>query len=505
MYTGNKDLLLGIDVGTTGTKCSIYDLNGNIAATAYQDYPMIHKFADWTEQNPNRWWDCVCTNLRKCFSSSGVDSSRIAAIGLSCTNAICLTDENGQVLHNAIGLHDQRSGAQVAWLAEKVGAARIRSLSANKLAMGSCALSSIRWILDNYPELIRPGCKFLSPSGFIVKQLTGEFSINTSRADLACIGNIYTGDLEPEILARAEVPEWLLPKVYRANDIVGTVTHMAAEQTGLAPGTPVTAGSVDTVSASLGAGALNDGDLAITIGSSGRLCYISSKPNFDDKLINAHTINDNYLIIQTTNNAGVSLRWFKDTFGRAAYSNDELVDGNDYNRINLAVEAVSAGANGLIYLPYLSGEKSPIWDPNARGVFFNIGLDTSFGSFARAVMEGVAFSIRDCASTVIANISGDQPVPLGGGAANSRVWSQIFADVLGRPIQRLQNSETETLGDIIIAANAIGLECIPKDFGKTMAANSETLYPNKENTAVYDELFLKYKELYERLRPLYIR
>lgn len=505
MYTGNKDLLLGIDIGTTGTKCTVYDLNGNIMATAYQDYPMIHKFAGWTEQDPNRWWDCVCTNLRKCFSSGGVDSSRIAAIGLSCTNAICLTDENGQVLHNAIGLHDRRSGAQVAWLEEKIGAARIRELSANKLAMGSCALSSIRWIMDNYPQLIKPGCKFLSPSGFIVKRLTGEFSINTSRVDLACVGNIYTGDLEQEILSRAEVPAWLLPKVYRANEIVGTVTRAAAEQTGLALGTPVTAGSVDTVSATLGAGALYAGDLAITIGSSGRLCYVSTSPNFDDRLINAHTINDNYLIIQTTNNAGISLRWFKDTFGQAVFAKGAPVDGNIYEGINLAAASVPAGANGMIYLPYLSGEKSPIWDSNARGVFFNIGLDASFGSFARAVMEGVALSIRDCASIVTANISGDQPIPLGGGAANSRVWCQIFADVLGRPIQRLKNSETETLGDIIIAADAVGLPCIPKDFGKTLATDSETLYPNKDHTDVYEELFLKYKKLYESIRPLYIR
>ena len=291
--------------------------------------------------------------------------------------------------------------------------------------------------------------------------------------------------------------------MYRANDIVGTVTHIAAEQTGLAPGTPVTAGSVDTVAATLGAGALNNGDLAITIGSSGRLCFVSSKPDFNDKIINAHTINDNYLLIQTTNNAGVSLRWFKETFGRAAYSNDELVDDNIFDRINYSVEKSAAGANGMIYLPYLSGEKSPIWDAAARGVFFNIGLDASFGSFARAVMEGVAFSIRDCAAAVVTDISGNDRIPLGGGAAKSRIWSQIFADVLGRPIQRLGNSETETLGDIIIAANAVGLESIPKDFGKTIAASSETLYPNKEYAAIYDELFLKYKQLYEKLKPLF--
>lgn len=499
----SKDLLLGIDVGTTGTKCTVYDLNGRIAEAAYQDYPMIHKFPTWTEQDPDVWWSCVCVNLRKCFAGGKLDSSRIAAIGLSCTNAVCLVDENGKVLHNAIGLHDQRSGAQVEWLEKKIGSHRIRELAANKLAMGSCALSSIRWILDNHPELIRPGCRFLSPSGFIVKRLTGEFSVNVSRVDLACIGNIYTGELEPEILFKADVPAELLPKVYRSDEVVGTVTRAAAEQTGLAPGTPVTAGSVDTVAATLGAGALNDGDLAITIGSSGRLCYVSSVPNFDERLINAHTINDNYLIIQTTNNAGVSLRWFKDTFGQAAHGKKGQTGDGVYDRINFEVEQTPAGADGMIYLPYLSGEKSPIWDTAARGVFFNISLDGSFGTFARAVMEGVAFSIRDCADAVMAGTRGDTPIPLGGGAANSRVWSQIFADVLGRPIRRLRNSETETLGDIIIAAHAAGIREIPLDFGKCLAESGELLFPNKDNAAMYDALFEKYKELYMRVKPIY--
>lgn len=503
MFRGNGDLLLGIDIGTTGTKCSIYDFEGSIIATAYQEYPMIHKFEGWTEQNPDVWWRCVCENLQHCFSGGRTESSRIAAISVSCTNAVCLVDENGKVLYNAIGLHDQRAGDQVCWLEDKIGLPKIRALTGNRLAKGSCALSSMRWIIDHHPELILPGCKFLSPSGFVIKHLTGEFSINISRMDLACIGNIFTGKLEPAILEQAEIPEVLLPEVFKATDIIGTVSRKAAEQTGLCPGIPVAAGSVDTVAATLGSGAINPGDLAITIGSSGRICYVSESPNFDNKAVNAHTMNGKYLVIQTTDNAGVSLRWFRDLFGRAAYSPDELPDKNIYKRIDETAQAAGAGADGIIYLPYLAGEKSPIWNPDARGVFFNIGLNTSFGSFARAVLEGVAFSIRDCANWVLDTSDNKAAIPIGGGIANSRIWCQIFADILGRPILRLKTNETETLGDIIVAANAVGIEHITPDFGKKLSLKGETLYPRLEYRQMYDENFDRYKKLYEAVKPLF--
>ncbi len=502
----NGDLLLGIDIGTTGTKCSVYNFSGRIVATAYQDYPMIHPQPNWTEQDPRVWWACVCKNLHSCFGKQGIDSGRIAAIGVSCTNAVTLVDANGEPLYNAIGLHDRRSWDQLAWLEENVGKDYIRAVSGNRFSIGTCALTSMRWLIENRPELIEKGHKFLMPSGYVIQHLTGEFSINTSRVDLTTLGNIRTGQWEKESIERAQFPERLLPKVYKSTDIVGLVTEKAAAETGLKAGTPVTAGSVDTMAATVGAGTVYDGDCAITIGSSGRLCFVSDDPSGNQRIINSHlAFDDRYLVVQTTDNAGVSLRWFRDVFGPLAFKEGEKRTGSAYDRINEVVAAVKPDRSNIIYLPYLSGEKSPIWDADARGLFFNIGLGSDFGAFARAVMEGVAFSIRDCANLVTDNISGDSPIPLGGGIANSRVWSQIFADVLGRPMVRLKNNETETLGDIIIAANAIGLDCIPKDYGKTLAAEGEILYPNKELTGLYDELFAKYKDLYESVKHLYIR
>lgn len=493
-------LLLGIDIGTTGTKCSVYDLEGTIVATAYCEYPMLHLHPDWTEQDPRIWWDCVCRNLKACFAGGTIRNTDIAAIGVSCTNAVTLVDERGEPLYNAIGLHDRRADAQLKWLEDRFDSRSIHQLTGNRFSKGTCALTSMRWMIDERPELIEKGAKFLMPSGFVIHHLTGRFSINSSRMALTTLGDIRRSRWDESLVERAEVPARLLPEIYQSTDVVGYVTKKAAEETGLAEGTPVTAGAVDTMAATLGAGAVNAGDLAITVGSSGRICYVCDEPSSNERIINScFAFGGKYLSVQTTDNAGVSLRWFRDVFGDVVKTDGESV----YRKIDEAASKTLPSEKSILYLPYLSGEKSPIWNTEARGVFFNIGLESDFGSFARAVMEGVAFSIRDCAGLITDTLAGDSPIPLGGGVANSTFWCQIFADVMDRPMIKLKNNETETLGDIIIAANAVGLTQVPPDFGKTQAEKGKILYPNPENVKVYDRLFQRYKELYQRIEPMF--
>ena len=175
--TQNETLLLGIDIGTTGTKCAIYDLKGELVAHAYQEYSMIHPQPSWAEQDPHRWWNAVQTNLHNCFEQQGIDSSRIVSIGLSCTNAMTLVDEAGEPVYNAIGHHDKRADPQVAWLRERVGEDLLLRVTANKLDKGSFCLPSLRWLIDNRPELVARAYKMLMPSGYIIQKLTGKFSI----------------------------------------------------------------------------------------------------------------------------------------------------------------------------------------------------------------------------------------------------------------------------------------------------------------------------------------
>ncbi|MEA5012232.1 MAG: FGGY family carbohydrate kinase [Angelakisella sp.] len=504
MVSKNEKLLLGIDIGTTGTKCAIYNQKGDIVAHAYQEYAMIHPQELWTEQDPNRWWNAVQVNLKDCFTNQGINSSQIASIGLSCTNALTLVDENGNPVYNAIGHHDLRADPQVAWLKEHVGEDLVFSVTANKLDKGTFCLPSLRWLIDNRPELVEKAHKFLMPSGFIVHKLTGKFSINRPRTSLTSMADILTGEWSKEIIEKAQVPARLLPKPYSSCDIVGTVTKEAAALTGLMEGTPVSAGCLDTAVSTVGAGAIEAGDMALTLGSSGRVCYISDAPIYDKRLLNCRSPFDGrYIIIQSTDNAGISLRWFRDVFGKVAEQEAKKAGKPLYQYMDELAKASPAGAGGLLYLPYLSGEKAPIWNSKARGVFFNMGLGTGYGDFLRAVMEGVAFSMRDCISIMPGANDQTKAIPIGGGVANSRIWCQIFADVLNHPVVQLKSSETETLGDMIIAAQCVNINEVPQGFGRKMAHTGTTIYPNPENIEIYNKQFDKYKKLYSAVADLY--
>ena len=503
MVSEENILLLGIDVGTTGTKCALYDLKGNLVAHAYQEYPMIHPEECWTEQDPHRWWDAVQANLQDCFGRQGIDSGRVASIGLSCTNAMTLVDRQGEPVYNAIGHHDKRADAQVAWLKEHVGEELVLKVTANKLDKGSFCLPSLRWLMDNKPELMSKAYKMLMPSGYIIQKLTGAFTMNRPRMSLTSLADIRTGQWSREIAQKARIPLELLPDPCDPCDIVGHVTGEAARLTGLKEGTPVTGGCLDSVVATLGAGAVEKGDLALTIGSSGRVCYISDEPLFDKRLLNCRSpFGGLYTILQTTDNAGISLRWFRDVFGQAAAQEAEKAGMSIYGYMDRLAAQVPAGSGGLIYLPYLAGEKSPIWDSQARGVFFGMSLSTDYGAFVRAVMEGVAYSLRDCLEIMPAS-DPSRPIPMGGGAAGSEVWCRIFADVLGRPVLRLKSGETETLGDMIVAAESLGLKQVGRDFGRRLAQEGDLIRPDEANRQLYEEGFAKYKALYHHLRDLF--
>lgn len=490
-----KDLLLGIDIGTTGTKCTFYDMAGTMVASAYQEYPMLNPRPGWYEQDPQKWWDSVCKNLRACFSSKRVAKERVLAIGISGTNAVVLVDGNGSALCPALGLHDRRSEEQLAWLRERIDGAEILRITGNRLAKGSFALPRLKWMQEQLPEAMEKSRCFLTPGGYVTQHLTGEFIISHSRANLTLMADIHTGNWSDAIVEAAEFPRSRLPKSVAPCTVVGAVTAAAAAETGLLEGTPVAAENVDTVAATLAAGAVEPGDIAITIGSSGRVCCISGRPMINEKLLNCESpIPGRWTVIQTTDNAGVSLRWFRDVFGKTAA--EEVRGGESiYDVFNRMAAAVPPGAEGLLYLPYLSGEQSPIWNPSARGVFFGMGLESGYGHFVRAVMEGVAFSIKDCLGVL--ELEELPPfIPMGGGAANSGLWCQIFADVLGCPISKAPYAETETLGAAITAVKSVGS---PFPRGEAAPDKVPLFMPRREYTERYQESFRKYKSVYNHL------
>ena len=280
------------------------------------------------------------------------------------------------------------------------------------------------------------------------------------------------------------------------------MTARAAAETGLAEGTPVAGGAMDTVSAAVGAGAVTEGDVFMALGTCGRICHSSASEHFDRRIMNCRNAGTGqYLNVDATNNCGVALRWFRDRFGAAANAIPEVSGMNVYAAMDLLAERAVPGAGGVIFLPYFSGERCPIWDPDAKGAFIGMQLGTGFGDMVRAVLEGVAFSLRQ--GLELMNIAEGQPIALGGGIANSRIWCEIIANVLKHPIIRTDVNETETLGCAILVGHAIGLIDDMGEIGKRLIAEGETIFPEKEQTAIYDERYALYLELYERLKPVF--
>lgn len=489
----HADLLLGIDIGTTDAKCTFYLPDGRPVAGRCQEYPMLHPREGYAEMDPAEWWRAVGENLRSCLGAQGIDPARVAAVAVSDTNTFFPVDEEGNALHNAILQLDQRTADEVEWIKERLGEDRILALTGNRVARGTFAAPTLRWFLRHRPELVRRARCFLVPGGYVVHKLTGQFTISESRMCFTLLGNIRTGRWDAELAGLLGLPMDKLPRVCAADEIAGRVSPQAAEYTGLLPGTPVVAGAMDTVAAAVGAGATRAGDAFLAVGTCGRLCCILDRPEFDPRLMNCRGAEaGQFLSIGATNAAGASLRWFRDVFGRAAAEPGQPV----YAAMDRLAGQCQPGAGGLVYLPYLSGERCPVWDPDARGMFFGLSFRTGLPQFVRAVMEGVAYSLRESLEILRGRGFAPQQLTLGGGAANSRLWCQIFADVLGLPIQKLTVSETETLGGALLAGKAVGLVADPGAAARALGREGELFLPRAEAAARYRDGFALYRQLY---------
>ncbi|MCC8194193.1 MAG: carbohydrate kinase [Deltaproteobacteria bacterium] len=489
-------LLLGIDIGMGGAKCAFYDCRGNYVAGKGAEYGIITPRPGWAEQNPEDWWQAVTACIRECIGNQGISPADVAAVGVSCTNAVVPVDRDGKAVHNAIVLFDQRTDREVRWIKENLGEERVFRVTGNRVARGTFSLPSMLWLLKNRPEVAEKTWKFLVPSGFVTHKLTGNFSITKSRLSYTLLADVRKGDWDADLARDAGVPLSMLPTPYAATDVVGTVQASAAAATGLLEGTPVIAGAMDTASAAFASGAAKEGAIFLTVGSTVRLCYTTDSDRFDRRFMNTSGVmGPKWLYTGATSGAGASLRWFRDTFGRAMPG---LEPGTEPSFEDLSESAAGAspGAGGLLYLPYLVGERSPIWNPEARGVFFGIGLNTAFADFARAIMEGVGFSIRHLAEIILRNASAPPAIALSGGASKSAVWCQIIADIVGHPLIRLELGETETLGAALVAGHGAGLIRDPIGLIDMLVKKGKVYYPDPANKSLYDGMYALFLNVY---------
>lgn len=488
--------ILGIDLGTSSVKAMLFDAEQGVIAVRAEEYGVDIAHPGWAQQSPALWWESLVRVLRWLESHYREAYRSVCAVGYSGQmHGMVLTDAKGQPVRPAVIWLDQRAGRQL----EEIGAALseedMGNVFCNRVSSGF-AFPSLLWVREQEPEIFARAAHFLSPKDYIRYKMTGEIGAEVVDASSTTLFATGERDWAWEVIDRFHLPPQLFPKVHESADIAGTVTAQCEAQTGLPAGIPVIYGSGDQPAQSIGNGVIGPGRIISNIGTGGQISAFSSRPAYDKKLRTntfCHAIRDAWTIFGATLCSGMSLSWAKNKVFRAG----------SYEEINAAVAAVSPGADGLIYLPYLSGERTPHMNPDARGVFFGMTLGQEQGHFLRAVMEGVTYSLRDCLG-ILQELGIDAPeIIASGGATASPQWMQMQADILGKPVRVSRVKEQACLGSCLLAAVGTGvLPSLEEACGRFAVMDERVYLPDAANADVYREGYDTYRRLYERLWDL---
>jgi xylulokinase len=492
---GKMNYLLGIDIGTSGTKSVLFKEKGEIVASAYFEYPLYSEKSGWAEQDPNDWWVATKNAIKDTIKKAGIDSKEIKGIGLSGQmHGLVLLNEFGQVLRKSIIWCDQRTVDECLEIEEKVGKQRLIDITANP-ALTGFTLSKILWVKNHEPYLYQEVRHILLPKDYIRYKLTGVYATDVSDASGTQLLNVKQRNWSKEILDIFDIKINYLCKVYESSDVTGFINEEASFETNLAIGTIVAGGAGDQAAAAIGNGIVQEGVISCNIGTSGVVFAHTNRPQVDP-LGRVHTFchasKNSWHVMGVTQGAGLSMKWFKDNFYLGK-------DENNYQFINNEIASVPIGSGG-IYLPYLLGERTPHLDPYARGVFFGIDYTTNRAKMVRAVMEGVTFSLYDCLNIISDMGIDSKQIRVCGGGSNSEIWCQMLADVFDREVVKTNSTESGALGVAILAGVASKLFNNVLEGTKCMVQVNEVITPIKEHHKEYLKLYHIYQEIYQNLK-----
>lgn len=493
--------LLGVDIGTTSVKAAVVDKDGALLAQASQEYPTFYPRPNWAEQDPNDWQTTLVQVLHSLWTRSAIDPHSIAAVSVSCqAPTITPVDAAGNPLAPAQLWMDRRGEAECAWLNEHVGEETITQINGGRIDPYYVAPKWL-WLRRHAPAIEQATYKLLFPNGFIIHKLCGAFTMDLSHGPLTLFFDSARQTWSSALLTRIGLDEGKLPALRPCSEIVGQVTNEAAGLTGLVAGTPVLAGMTDGTAAGIEAGLVRPGDAAEMTGQSTVLLICSDRPYLGRDLIPlGHAAPGRFLVVGALVASGGALRWFRDQLGEAERERAAATGADAFDLLTRQAEQSSAGANRLIFLPYMYGERSPIWDSNARGVFCGLSLATTKGDMVRAVLEGAAYGLRhNMAVAEEAGFAVRQLACVGGGAA-SHLWNQIKADILQRPVHLPMAATGAAMGDAIIAAVGAGLYPNVQAAVDAMVRRGQVFTPNPELAARYNALFRIYINLYPALK-----
>lgn len=481
-------LLLGIDIGTTATKATLFTPDGLVLGEGRATYSTQHPQPGWVEQDPEQWWNAVCQAIKTALGE--ISSDRVAGVAVSAqAPTLIAVDKNGNSLRPAIIWMDRRADAEADELLRKVPT--VTKISGNR-ADPFYVAAKISWFRKNEPKLFAQTCYFLQINGYINFRLTGEFGLDPAHATLLQLRDYKNGSWSQELLNAVGVSAENFPEIKESSALQGGVTATASLLTGLRSGTPVFFGTVDGAAAALEAGVIDPGIAAEMTGTSTVLLMPTEGAIVEPAFIAmAHAIPDRQLLLGAMVSSGASVQWL----------HEKMFGGNSsITELMTSAAAVGPGSGGVIFLPYMMGERSPIWHTNARGVFFGLSLTTSQGALVRAVLEGTAFAMAH--NVEIARKAGvviNELRSIGGGAKNS-LWNQIKADVLGIPVVIPEASTGATFGDALVAGIGLGLYPDVRSTLLDVVKIRSTYQPDATRHAYYQLRYQRYRDLYENIK-----
>lgn len=490
-------MILGIDIGTSSVKSVVMDLSGNILGIAQKEYSIDIPIEGYAEQDPEVWWKMVCDTSSNAIIQSTMNGSEIKAVGLSGQmHGLVALNVSADIVRPAIIWCDQRSIAEKDKVEALYSKKELGKLIQNPVATGF-QLLSLLWMQEHEPDNYRKIHKVLTPKDYIRYRLTGEIGSEMSDASGTAAFSVAGQEWSFELLERVGIDPGLFPSIRYSWEVGGVVTREASIQSSLSVGTPVVFGGADQPMQAVGNGIINPGVVSCTLGTGGQLLAPILQPTYDPKLrVNTyvHSVPDRWYLLGATMSAGLSLKWLA----------HNILNNRDFGILDERASRIIAGSEGLLFLPYLIGERTPHMDPNAKGMFFGLHLNHHSDHMVRSVLEGVAYSQRDGLEIFKSLDVQINRVIVSGGGARSALWKQILADVLGQEIYTSPMTEHACVGAAITAAVGVGLyNSFEEACSVIVKIKKEPVVPNEQNKNLYDNQYGLYKELYQKNRELF--
>jgi xylulokinase len=488
---------LGLDVGTSGSRALLVDAKGKVRhsyTAAHEEMAMARPL--WAEQHPDDWWRASQEAIKGVLKAASVTGEAVRGIGVSGQmHGLVLLDENNRVIRPALIWCDQRSQRQVDFINATVGPKKILEYTANPMLTGF-TLPKLLWVRDEEPASFERVRKILLPKDYIRFKLTGEFATEVSDASGTGLFDVVRRRWSREMMAALGLNMSILPRAYESSDITGTVAPEIAQATGLRSGTPVAGGGGDQAASAIGNGIVEPGAVSCTIGTSGVVFAYLEKPAYDD-LGRVHTfchaIPGAWHVMGVTQGAGLSLQWFRNRFA----------PGTEYDDLTAEATLSARGSQGLFWLPYLMGERTPHLDAAARGAWIGLTARHQRPDLIRAILEGVCYSQRDCLEIIRALGAPVGRVRLSGGGARSPFWHQLFADVFCSPVVTLETQEGSAYGAALLAMVGTGEYKSAGEACSTAIHEVETKTPGPDATSYYERGYGVYRSLYPALKQAY--